>query len=348
MRVVIGTTQVPFVRGGAEMLADSLKAALIEAGHEAEIVSLPFKWYPAERILDHMLANRLMKVEEACGSRTDRFIGLKFPAYLMPHSQKVLWLLHQYRAAYDAWDGPISDIIHAPNGRAVRDAIQIADAAAFRECRAVYTLSHVVSDRLLRFNGVESVALHHPPPSADDFRTGDGGDYILMPSRIDQSKRQHLLIEALALTRQPVRAVFIGASNASGYEEAIKASSLTPGLQDRIEWLGGVTHERKVSLYAGCLAVAFLPVEEDYGYVTLEAMLSGKAVLTCTDSGGPLEFIRHDENGLVSEPSPRALADALDRLWMDRALAARLGTAARESYRQRNLQWSSVVDRLLG
>ena len=97
MRVVVANVQTPFVRGGAEMLADSLLAALGEAGHSAELVRFPFKWYPTERIGEAMLAARLMELDEWVGGSIDRLIGLKFPAYLIRHPEKVLWLLHQYR-----------------------------------------------------------------------------------------------------------------------------------------------------------------------------------------------------------------------------------------------------------
>ncbi|HZT81915.1 MAG TPA: hypothetical protein VFA26_16940, partial [Gemmataceae bacterium] len=85
MRIVIATVQVPFVRGGAEILADGLRDALRAAGHQAEIVAVPFKWYPPERILDHMLACRLLDLTETCGAGIDRVIGLKFPAYFVNH-----------------------------------------------------------------------------------------------------------------------------------------------------------------------------------------------------------------------------------------------------------------------
>ena len=136
MRVGIATVQVPFVRGGAELLAENLQAALRAAGHEAEIIAIPFKWYPAERVLDHMLAARLMQVEESVGQRIDRLIALKIPAYLMPHRSKRLWLLHQHRSAYDLWDAPFSDLLHAPSGAHVRSAIRTADDSLLRQCEA--------------------------------------------------------------------------------------------------------------------------------------------------------------------------------------------------------------------
>ena len=347
MRVVIANAQVPFVRGGAEMLAESLFGALLEAGHEVDIVSIPFKWYPPERIIEQVLANRLFSLDSGSGNRIDRMIGLKFPAYLMPHPEKVMWLLHQHRAAYDNWDSEIADIIQWPGGRAVREAVAEADGRAMRECRFIYTISGIVSRRLRDFNGVESTPLYHPPPAADTFRHGEQGDYVLVPSRVDPTKRQNLVLEALARTRRPVRAIFVGAGNAPDYERKLRAAAEASGLGDRVQWRGAVTHAEKIDLYAGALGIVFVPIGEDYGYVTLEAMLSGKPVVTCSDSGGPLEFIRDGENGLVRPADPKELADALDLLWAERSLARRLGIQAFEDYRSRDLRWSDVVSRLL-
>src|SRR5439155_3184295 len=67
---------------GAEIHAEGLLQALRVEGHEAEIVAVPFKWYPPERILETMLACRLLDLTESAGTRVDRVIGLKFPAYL--------------------------------------------------------------------------------------------------------------------------------------------------------------------------------------------------------------------------------------------------------------------------
>ncbi len=347
MRVGIATVQVPFVRGGAELLAEGLLGALREAGHRAEIISMPFKWYPAARVPEHMLAARLMQVEESVGQRIDRLIGLKFPAYLMPHRSKRLWLLHQHRSAYDFWDAPFSDLMHAPDGAHVRAAIRAADDGLLGECEALYTISRPVSDRLRRFNGVESEPLHHPPPGADRLRPGAYGEYILFPSRLNESKRQHLAVEALALAREPVRLCFIGAGDAPEYERVVRARCTALGLDGRVEWRGAVGEAERLSLYAGCLAVMFPPLEEDYGYVTLEAMLCAKAVLTTEDAGGPLEFVVDGHNGLVCPPTPAALAAALDRLWAHRARTQAWGRTGCQHYADLRLGWPQVLDRLL-
>jgi hypothetical protein len=161
MHIVIATTQVPFVFGGAEIHARSLQDALVDAGHRVETVAIPFKWYPPERMLDAMLACRLLDLTEANGRRIDLVIGLKFPAYLIPHPNKVLWILHQHRQAYELYeDQALSDMVHYGNAREVRDAIRRADTRLIPEARAVFTNSGNVSLRLKRYCGLESTPLY--------------------------------------------------------------------------------------------------------------------------------------------------------------------------------------------
>ena len=343
MRVAIATVQVPFVRGGAEMLAESLLAALREAGHAAEIVSMPFKWYPPACVPEHMLAARLMQAAEGA----DRLIGLKFPAYLMPHPSKRLWLLHQHRSAYDSWHVPFSDLLYAPDGAHVRSVVRNADAAAFGGCERIFTISRVVSERLRRFNGIEAPPLHHPPPDAGRLRPGPYGDYVLVPSRVNESKRQHLAIEALALTRQPVRLCFMGAADAPPYHAALQTRCAALGLEARVAWRGRVAEAERLALFAGCLAVLFAPLDEDYGYVTLEAMLCAKAVLTVDDAGGPLDFVADGQTGLVCPADPAEIAACLDRMWTDRARTEAWGRAGQQRYAELGLGWSAVLDGLL-
>lgn len=348
MRVAIATVQVPFVRGGAELLAESLCAQLQAAGHEAEIVSIPFKWYPADRIGSHMLACRLLDLTATRSGPIDRLIGLKFPAYMITHSNKVIWLLHQHRGAYDMWGTPLGDLTAAPEGAHVRASIRNADMATLPEAKAIYTLSANVSRRLSEHCGLPSVPLHHPPPGAQHIRGGEYADYILFPSRMNAAKRQALVIEALRYTRYPVHIVFLGSADVPDYGTQLRRLAIESDVDARITWLGGVTEERKLALYADCRAVIFPPLDEDYGYVTLEAMLARKAVVTCTDSGGPLEFVQDGRTGLVCSPVPEALATALDQLWADPALAVRLGQGGLDRYVEMRIGWEDVVRCLLG
>ena len=218
MRIIRSTVKTPFIRGGAELLAESLLQALIEAGHQAEIVQVPFKSYSPELLLDQMLSCRLLDLSESAGTPIDLLIGLKFPAYYIAHSNKVLWVLHQHRQVYDLWRHPIAgDLQYSPNGRAVQQAIIAADTKLIPEARAVYTISQNVSNRLERYCAIPSTPLYHPPPHADAFRTGSYDDYFFFPSRLNPIKRQTLVIDALGQTRNPACVVFAGAPDAPYY-----------------------------------------------------------------------------------------------------------------------------------
>ena len=347
VRILIATVQVPFIRGGAEILAQELQGVLCAEGHVAEVVAIPFKWYPPERILDHMLACRLLDLTESNGLPVDRMIGLKFPAYLIPHPNKVLWVIHQHRQAYDLWGSPLGDLNSAPNGVSVRDAIQEADRRIIPEAKGVYTIAGNVSHRLRKYCGIESIPLYHPPRNAEQFYCAEAQDYLFFPSRLWPNKRQVLVLEALAQTRQAVRVHFAGTADHPFYTKELEDLAHQLRVHRRVEWLGQVSEEEKRRQYAHALGVIFPPIDEDYGYVTLEAMLSSKPVITCSDSGGPLEFVCTRETGLIAEPTPEALAYAMDALFENRAYAAELGRAGRDRYQKLGVSWSKVVQKLL-
>jgi glycosyltransferase involved in cell wall biosynthesis len=348
MRILIATVQVPFVRGGAEVLAEGLCGALREAGHAAEIVAIPFKWYPPDRILDHMLACRLLDLSESWGEKVDLLIGLKFPAYLLPHPRKVLWIVHQHRTAYDLWEPPFGDIIGAPNGAQIRDVIHQADRNAIAESKAIFTISGNVSKRLKECLGVDAAPLYTPPAHADQFHCQDAEDYFFYPSRITPLKRQSLVVEALSHTTEPVRVRFGGGVDDVTYGRQLQAVTAQAPLERRVEWLGRLSEEEKRDQYARALGVIFPPIDEDYGYITLEAMLSSKPVITCTDSGGPLEFVRDGQTGLITEPTAQGIAAAMDQLWRDRASAQKMGAEGRVQIDRLGISWSNVVRQLCG
>lgn len=347
MRILIATTQVPFIRGGAEYHAEGLRDAIRAAGHEVEIIAIPFKWYPPEKILDHMLSCRLLDLTEVMGTPVDLLIGLKFPAYLIPHPNKVLWVLHQFRTAYELWDHPLGDLIYAPNGTAVRDAVREADKRLIPEAKRVFANSSTVAARLKHFCDIEAIPLYHPPPHAEEFYCNDAEDYLFFPSRLCLPKRQSLLLEALAHTKWPVRVRLAGTADQPAFQNELKALARKLRVHDRVEWLGQVTEEEKRDLYARALGVVYPPIDEDYGYVTLEAMLASKPAIVCSDSGGPLEFVRHEQTGLISEPSAENLGAAFDRIWSQREQAREWGKAGRALYDKLQITWPGVVRKLI-
>jgi glycosyltransferase involved in cell wall biosynthesis len=342
MRIAIVTTVVPFVRGGAEILAESLKTKLQEFGYQATLIGIPFQWNPPQRVLEHMLACRLMKFVNI-----DRVIGIKFPAYAIKHPNKVLWLAHQFRQAYDLWGTSYQEIPSTPEGLRTREAIIQADNEYFKEAKKIYTISDVVSQRLKKFNGVSSEALY--PPLMDDKKYSCSGyeDYVLYVSRITAGKRQHLAIQAMKHVKSKVRLIIAGNADTEEHRNYIKSLLKKENLADRVTLMDRfISEEEKYRLYSKALACIFIPYDEDYGYITLEAYRSKKPVITCTDSGGPLWLVKDGETGYVVPPAPEAIATAMDRLFYDKKSTQKMGLAGFDRLLSMGIVWENVIKKL--
>lgn len=347
MRIAILTTQCPFVIGGAELHAASLVRVLREAGHEAEIVSMPFKWYPSATILDHMLAARSMDVSEFNGVRIDLAICLKFPAYLMRHPNKTFWILHQHRQAYDMWDSGQTDLFNDADGQLVRDAIREADNIELGGATRIFANSANVAKRLRLYNNIVAEPLYHPPPLADRLHTGDYGSYFYYPSRISPSKRQEFVLRSLARSNANVRVVFSGAPDNADYGQSLRKLAQDLGVATRVEWRGFVSEAEMLELYAGARGVIFTPQDEDLGYIVFEAMLAGKPVITVSDAGEPAAIVRNNVEGCVVAPDHAEFADAMARLSSSAELARTMGMAGLERYHALGISWDKVIARLL-
>ena len=339
----------PFVRGGAEIHAEALVRALGDAGHAAELVSVPFRWYPADELVHQMGIWRSLDLSESNGIPVDMVIALKFPAYLVKHPNKVVWLIHQHRTAYELWDHPsFADLAADRHGRQVRDLIHGADRVALGEAKRIFTNSGNVRHRLERSLGIDGEVLYHRSPMVSRLlasEPGPIGDYVLFPSRFDRIKRQELLLDAMREVRSGLRAVLVGAGP---QEEDLRAMAKRGGLDRKVDLRVGVGDDELAELYRNALAVYYGPFDEDFGYVTLEGFAAGRPVITLTDSGGPLEFVRDGENGLVAEPDPAAIAGALDRVAADPSGAARMGAAGRGSVLSAVPDWPAIVAKLVG
>jgi glycosyltransferase involved in cell wall biosynthesis len=330
------------VYGGAEFLADSLRDRLVEHGHEAMLVKVPFAWDPPTKILDHMLACRLLKLEHV-----DRVIALKFPAYYVEHDNKVLWMLHQFRQAYDLWDTPYNCFPKTTEGLSVRQTIINADNRYLMGAKKIYTISDIVTDRLRKYNNIDSSVLYPPLDNSGIFNCTDYGDYFFYPSRINFSKRQHLAIESMRFVQSGVKLVIAGSPDTKDDIDHIEKLVRKYNLHDRVTIIREfISQERKAELFANALGCTFIPFNEDYGYVTLEAYYSRKPVIACDDSGGTDIFVKDGMTGLVVPPDAKAIAGAMDKLYYNRNLAKEYGNNGYQNLISLNITWEQVVKRL--
>jgi glycosyltransferase involved in cell wall biosynthesis len=329
-RILVVTSGALFVRGGHLVIAEETAAALRRAGHLAEVLVTPQNRFG--RQISAYLATWLTDVgETADGHPVDQVISFRFPSYAVRHPRHVCWLNHRMREYYDLWERFVRGL--GRKGR-FKEGIRrrmfhtIDRRLLTRNVTRLVAQSKTIQARLRRFGGIPSELLYPPPPERP-YRTDEYGDEVFAVSRLTSLKRLHLLVEAAALMRNDTLRVAIAGE---GEDEALLRRRIDElRLHGRVQLLGGIDDAALLQRYARCRAVYFGPVNEDYGFVTLEAFRSGKAVLTCSDSGGPAELVEDGRTGYVSEPTAEALAARLDALAADRSVAERMGEAARES-----------------
>jgi glycosyltransferase involved in cell wall biosynthesis len=345
MKVLVINTMAPFVWGGAEELADHLVRNLRLRNINAELLRLPFQWEPYDGIPAEIARFKAMRLPNV-----DRVISMKFPAYFIPAEHHTTWLVHQYRQAYDLWDSPYNNIPHDWSGEGVRDIIRAQDDTFFSRQRRLFTISTEVSRRLKQFNGVEAPALRAPINDPELFGGRESQGYILAPGRINDAKRQWLLVEAMQ--HMPTSARLIVAGPPETKADAARLHDLVEklDLSDRVTLdLRFLDREDLANYVNHAAAVAYLPFQEDsYGYVTMEAFEAGKPVVTANDAGELLDIVIDQETGFVSNAIPESLAAAMATLLYDPPLAREMGQRGRDLWRGKGINWDSHISRLLG
>lgn len=341
--VIICESRVPFVRGGAELHVEGLKEAVEVAGYRVDVVSLPYEWDPPYKIVKSCLLWRMIELERTPAYQTDLLIATKFPTYAAEHPNKVAWVFHQHRSAYDLEGTIYDDLSRHSNGESYRELIKELDLRFLRECRDVFSTSRNVSGRLREYCGLESEVIYHPPPYDGMYYSGEYGNDVLLVGRLEPLKRVDLAITAMKAVTDPgavLRVVGTGF-----LEEPLRELAVKEGVADRVSFEGFVSVERLLELYAGAGCVVYVPYDEDYGYATLEAFRSRRPVVVASDSGGAMEFVKEGENGLVVRPRPAELAGAIDELLSNREKARRFGSAGFESVE--GVSWDGVIEKLV-
>jgi glycosyltransferase involved in cell wall biosynthesis len=344
MKIVLVSTFVPFVRGGYRFIVEWLEQKLQEHGHEVERIYLPFVERP-DALLEQMVALRLIDLSD----KSDILIGFRPPAYLLPHPNKVLWFIHHMRVYYDLWDTEYSPVPNTSQGRALRHNLMAADQVGMSEARRLFTNSKVVSERVRHFNNLDSEVLYPPLLNPEDFHCDGYSDEIVYMSRVEHHKRQHLVVEAMAHTRTAVKLRLCGLSSSRQYADMIGRRIDQLNLRERVSFENRwISDAEKIEVLSRALAVTYLPIDEDsYGYPSLEAGHARKLVITTNDAGGVPELIVDGLNGYVCDPDPKALAEAFDRVFLDRQKAIGMGMAAQQRIADLNISWDHVIGKLL-
>ena len=379
---IIAPSPVPFGIGGAENLWWGLLNEINQnTSHQAELIKIPspensfweligsYKYF-YELDLDHF----------------DLVISGKYPAWMVQHKNHYCYMLHRLRGFYDTYhfmnlpllyesahEGVIglqqymqnsfaqvsalptffkhlemlkndqtvpSNLFDFP-GIFCRQVVHYLDSIGLSKTsiKKFYAISQTVAARKDYFPQKVSVQVIYPPSNLAGLYSGKA-NYLFTVSRLDGPKRIGLLIEAMRHVKSDVKLKIAG----TGPDESRLKEMAKNDI--RIEFLGFVNDSDVVDLYANAIAVPYLPYDEDYGLITIEAMMSGKPVLTVTDSGGPSEFVKDGVNGYCVEPDPLRIAEKIDLLCNDLINTKLMGEKAIDSVK--TITWKNTVSQLLG
>jgi glycosyltransferase involved in cell wall biosynthesis len=338
VNVAVCRPQVPFAHGGAEIMTDALVDELRARGHEADVVTIPFKWYPGVRVLTQAFLWRLVDLTETSGKSIDLVVATKFPSYVVQHPEKRVWLIHQFRQAYELDRTDMNQFGESPRERAVRRKIHQLDRLALGEAKRLFATSRNVAGR--RATGLVAEVLPHPPQELD-YRCDEYGDFVLSVNRLDRAKRIDLLLEAAAL--DPGLNVVIVSDGPD--RRRLEGLARKRKLDGRVRFAGRVDADELAQLYAGCLATYYAPVDEDFGMGPYESFLAQKPVITTTDSGGPLDVVHDGRTGIVVTPDATEIAKATAWLREHVDGAAALGRAGKAIADE--VTWDRAIGRLL-
>jgi glycosyltransferase involved in cell wall biosynthesis len=318
--------------GGAERFYVGLHAALNAQGMDADLLNV----FSDESSLES-IKRTYLRFYDLDLARFDGIISTKGPGYAARHPNHICYLLHTMRAFYDMFE---QEFPHpTPYLLEQRALIHRLDTAALsdRRIRRRFVIGEQVRARLRETNGLDAEVLYLDS-TLSNFRC-ESFDYLLLPGRLHRWKRVDLVIRAMRYLKAPVKLLIAGAGEDEGTFRREADGD------DRVVFLGRVTDQELLDLYANALAVAFVPVREDFGLVTIEAFRSRKPVITCTDSGEPAVLVRNGESGFVCTPDPHDIAMRIELLWKDRDRARRMGEAGEASVAQ--IRWEKTAARLI-
>lgn len=378
---IVAPSPVPFGIGGAENLWRGLFEYLNqETSHQADLIKLPSKEHNFWDLIDSYRAFSLLDLRHF-----DLVLSTKYPAWMVSHPRHVCYMQHRLRGLADHYHltgqparftsglplitklqsymrdhqgarealpeffGLLDELRGSPDlpqdalafpGPFIREIVEFLDGIGLSRTnihRYAAISAHVAKREGYFPKGVPVKVIHHPS-SLKAFRTG-GSDYLFTASRLDQVKRVALAVETMQHLPQDITLKIAGDGPDQGRLTAMA------GDDPRISFLGFVPDHELENLYADALAVLFVPYDEDYGLITIEAMMSRKPVITCLDSGGPNEFVRDGETGFSVKPSSAALAEKIGYLHQHPAEARRMGQAGRA--KAEGITWERTVSALL-
>jgi glycosyltransferase involved in cell wall biosynthesis len=304
----------------------------------------------------------------------DLVVSSQPPSFAVHHPRHLSVFYHHHRVYYDLLETYLAagyaddEALH----RAAGERVRAIDAPHLDQVGWFLAGSSTVADRLAAFGGHTNTSVLHAgcivrPPTAADGPEHRSDGPVLTVGRLEFPKRTELAIAAAHLLPHRQLAV-VGTGGRDAWCRALDRRLATGALDPatatpaqtwcttgrevgpddgaapttNVEFAGRVSDADLAARFAAAPCVLAPAFDEDYGLTAIEAMAQGKPVVVCADGGGLVELVDHEQTGLVVEPTPRAIADAVERLCADPDLAAELGANGRD--RAAELSWAAAAD----
>jgi len=371
---LIAPSPIPFTVGGAEKFYWGLQEYINKnTAHQCELIKIPVKednfWN---------LVESYYKFYSFDVSYFDAVITSKYPAWMIKHDNHHIYMLHCLRGLYDTYPPPaklssnfntkhsgvkailkyidsdgsninglfqillelqkdtsVPDDTYIFPGPFIKKIITFFDKKAMKNVKSFSAISKTVAGRKEYFPDDKNINVIYPPSNLTNFKN-ESYKYFFTVSRIDEAKRIRMIIEAYLKTDADIPLKIAGTGPLmQGLQELSKDDS-------RIEFLGFISDEELINYYANAFAVIFIPYEEDYGLITIEAMMSEKAVITFTDSGGVKEFVEDGKTGFISKPSIELLKENIEKANKDIEFVIKMGRQAKK--RVENITWENTFN----
>lgn len=378
---IIGPSPVPFTIGGMENMLSGLYEQINHTtSHQAELLKLPSKEHSFWDLMETYYQFYKLDV-----SHFDAVIVGKYPGWMVQHQNKIFYVAHRLRGLYDTYhymnqplevprgnpkidqlldymesfphpdslDTFFKMVFRLKNsagaeetpyfafpGPLIRKLVHYMDDFAFRETQleTYYAISDTVRKRKDYFPAGSKVEVVYLPSEQGNEKTGEYR-HIFVVSRLDRPKRIDLLIRAMKYVKSDIPLYIAGTGPEKDHLMKLAEKD------SRIHFLGFVKDEEVDQYYADALLVPYFPQEEDYGLITIEAMMHKKPVITTQDAGGPTEFVSDGETGFVTACDPRAIGEKID--YMARHLSETVAMGERAYERVSTINWKSVLDKIL-
>jgi len=321
--------------GGAENLYQGLIEALKAAGHQADQIEVVVDESSFENILDAYCRCFYLNLDEY-----DLVISTKAPTYMIRHRNHISYLLHTIRAFYDQFslksdeDHQRKRLIHK------FDKYGLSPQRIKKHCVIGETVAQRLKDADAFWNGIKFQVVY-PATLHSNFREPKEWEFVFLPGRLHRMKRVDIAIKAMKYL-DGIKLLIAGEGEDA---ERLKLLTRELSLDDRVEFLDRVSNEELFDLYSRALVVLFVPVQEDYGYITIEAFKSKKPVITCDDSGEPSRLVKDNVSGFVVNPDPKRIAEKIMNLQKNPEHAKKLGLNGYFSVL--DLSWENVIGDLL-